>query len=1260
MNDALRSNHESFPTGEDRHNDASPSQAPTMPPGTNDLVTTTPPSDAASAAVEQARSDIPGYVILEELGRGGMGVVYKARQTRLDRVVALKMILAGGHAGETELARFRTEAEAIAQLSHLNIVQIYEVGDHAGLPFFSLEYCAGGSLDRKLAGVPLSATEAATLVRTLALAVHAAHQKGVVHRDLKPANVLLAEGGAPKVTDFGLAKRVDVAGPTASNAVMGTPSYMAPEQAAGKSKELGPAVDIYALGAILYECLTGRPPFRGTTPVDTILQVISDDPVPPSQLQRRLPHDLETICLKCLRKVPLQRYVTAGVLADELMRFLNGEPIQARPIGAWGRGLKWVRRRPAVSALVAALFLALASGLSGIVSLWLQANQERDAATSARTDAERDKVAAEKARGEADAQRIAAQTAQGEAERQGERARDQLVRLTVANGVRCWEDGDDFTALLWFAQALQLEQGKPHREYIHRVRLATLLNRCPTLVQDWTMVPGASSADFSPDGRQVLLTTRDRARLWDMASGVPVTSWLKPSFVSGWLARASFRPDAGRFLTRDWFFMQLWDTRSGTPVGPLINAENRGSFVDACFSPDGSLIITPNGWGGAQLWDANTGKPAGPRLAHTDPVHYAAFAPDGRLVATAAGRLDGSRGETRVWNVATGQPVGPALLHDSPVKKVAFSKDGKRLIAVGGNRLISELRVWDPHTAKALAPPLKQPGGGDEGSITPDGRYVATYSRADPKETNRDTLWVWDVQEGRVACPPIRTKSALRLVSFSPDNRYLLSAHEDNRARVWGLPTGAPVGPPLPLGAKINTAVFGPDGNRALIAGGLALGGEVRAWAIANSDAATDVPLAHPWPVQRVILSPDGERAVSMPKPATLWDVKTGGKLVAELSTGGLHGAREVVFSADGRRVVTQDRIQAQKSGVEQSQLSIWDAVTGKLVRSLLHNDFVFRIACGPDGERILSFSGRQANYPEQVNVWDLSTGKHFSRPLTGVENAYFGAFSPNGKRLIAVAEPGLRMWDAQSGSLAAPAIDFPGESQRRRNLGECSVGLSPDGQRAILDRADRTAQIWDLNSGEAVSPPLVGQVVVRGRAFSPDARRVLTVGEDGAARAWWVDGGTAATPPLVHGKQVIHASFNTDGGLILSGAKDGSIRVWDGDTGEPVSPVWQLGGPVDQLVLSPDNRRVLAAGSGRVRFWDLTPEHHTAQQLVGLTQFLARRRIDAAMGLLSEPVIDSSPAEDDEDELSTKQTGEVDLSFRALRLQFPDLFKAR
>jgi serine/threonine protein kinase/tetratricopeptide (TPR) repeat protein len=370
---------------------------------------------------------IPGYQILDLLGRGGMGVVYKARQTSLNRLVALKMIVGGVPDSAGEVSRFRREAEAVARLQHPNIVQVHEVGEVRGRPYFSMELIEGGTLAQRLAGTPQSAHASAELIETLARAVHHAHTNGVIHRDLKPANILLVSGGVvsggwsrskiqgadehgqppinahhrsltthhspltthhPKITDFGLAKMVDTDGSqTTTGTPLGTPSYMAPEQVIGKRDEIGPATDVYGLGAILYEMLTGRPPFRADTPMGTLEQVRTQEPMSPSRLALKIPRDLITICLKCLEKDPCRRYPTAETLADDLRRFLDGKPIYARPTPAWERTWKWAKRRPAVSTLAGTGIAAVIAIIAVILSANSRLQAQRDVAERRRAEA---------------------------------------------------------------------------------------------------------------------------------------------------------------------------------------------------------------------------------------------------------------------------------------------------------------------------------------------------------------------------------------------------------------------------------------------------------------------------------------------------------------------------------------------------------------------------------------------------------------------------------------------------------------------------------------------------------------------------------------------------------------------------------------------------------------------------------------------------------------------------------------------------------
>jgi serine/threonine-protein kinase len=493
---------------------------------------TVAPDQSSGAGILGKVRYIGDYELLEEIARGGMGVVYKARQVSLKRLVALKMILAGECAGPQELARFRTEGEAVASLQHPNIVQIYEVGAHEGHPYFSLEYCGGGSLAQKLNGTPLPAKEAAQIAETLARAMHVAHQAGIIHRDLKPANVLVSADGSLKITDFGLAKRVQgdpgalaTGGPTVSGAIMGTPSYMAPEQAGGKSKDLGPACDVYALGAILYELLTGRPPFKAAIPLDTILQVVNDEPVPPTRLQSKTPRDLETICLKCLAKDPGRRYGTALALAEDLERWQAGKPIQARPTGAFERTLKWVRRRPTQAALVAVSLAAI------VVVVFIVSVYSVRLADKA--------VAIKKGEEQLEARGRQVHELEQQVSRQIDRAERHLGELYTSEGVRHYEQGDWSAALLHYARVAQVDGNDPDRLQAHRLRYRSCLPRSIRLLEvtdigkEADRVPGKENGPLSerpwtqwgsggPWGSDVKATSRDgrfRASAYDRSDG---------------------------------------------------------------------------------------------------------------------------------------------------------------------------------------------------------------------------------------------------------------------------------------------------------------------------------------------------------------------------------------------------------------------------------------------------------------------------------------------------------------------------------------------------------------------------------------------------------------------------------------------------------------------------------------------------------------------------------------------------------------------
>jgi tetratricopeptide (TPR) repeat protein len=422
------------------------------------------PADGPTGPDNHGFPAIAGHEILEELGHGGMGVVYKAVQKGLNRIVALKVSRNAHHAGAEERTRFRAEAEAVARLHHANIVQIYEIGEHQGLPFFSLEFCPGGSLAETLerSDSTLSGAEAAGLIETLARALHVAHVGQVIHRDLKPANILFDGNGIPRITDFGLAKRLDVAHQTQNGAVLGTPCYMAPEQARGEVGRIGPATDVFALSAILYEVLTGRPPFKGDNAIDTLLQVRNDDPVPPRRLQPKVPLDLQTICLKGLQKDPARRYATAEEMADDLRRFLNREPIRARQISSLTRAIKWARRNPWIAGATAACLAAVTAGVGFLVVALLYTRTAADLAEAKTRNLERENTELIRQREIDDSIRDRWDRGK-EAEVAGDLARDHKEVVTAAEHYR--------KAATHYDQLLLLLRDRPGHELLPQVGL---------------------------------------------------------------------------------------------------------------------------------------------------------------------------------------------------------------------------------------------------------------------------------------------------------------------------------------------------------------------------------------------------------------------------------------------------------------------------------------------------------------------------------------------------------------------------------------------------------------------------------------------------------------------------------------------------------------------------------------------------------------------------------------------------------------------
>jgi WD40 repeat protein len=1011
-----------------------PAEPRTMAQDTADFEITLPPLSPLPPEISQS---IPGYELLIELGRGGMGVVYKARQLELDRMVALKMVLAGVHLSKRDLERFRSEAAAVAGLQHTNIVQVYEVGEHEGRPYFSLEFVEGGSLAHKLKGEPLPTREAVELIEILARAIHFAHERGIVHRDLKPANILLTKEGQPKISDFGLAKHVRGSGAhTQTGTVMGTPSYMAPEQALGHSRDVGPAADVYALGAILYEMLSGRPPFRSETPLDTMMQVASEEAVPLGRLQPRLPQDLVTICMKCLQKEPYKRYASAEDLADDLVRFRLGEPILARPIGAMERAYKWARRRPAMAGLIVLTLLAIIMSFVTVTLKW-----RHEAESRARLEAAQQETAAALARAETSlyCNRIAL------AEREwlaNNVARVRQLLRECKPDLRGWEwhylnrlaHGDLITLRGHDSPVFGLAFS-PDGEHLvsasvdQTVKVWDPLADRALFTQNGPVARDRGLAvAFSADSKQVLFAGAQQGIFtWDAFTGRPIQSSNRPG---GKVHCAAFSPDRRRLaaggtdgsvvvwelgtqkamafpghagavhcvafaLTGKWLAsagndgtVKVWDVGNGSLVKSI--PAHTAAVHSVAFSNEGFRVVSASADGTVKVWEAVNGKLIATFRGHHNQATCAVFSPNGKLVASA-----GKDHVIRIWNTGTAEELIALRGHTDRIHCLAFRRDGKLLASAGEDRVV---KIWDA-TTEQEARSFRARLASNCIVFAPDGKRLATAE---------SHVQLWD---------PVSTRSlgvmggeAVELIfslAYHPDGQSLATAGKTLKVRDAAtgrdLRTLARASP-----AHFRSVAYRPDGQR-LVSGGD--DGMVRIWdPVAAKELVT--LSGHHGSVLGVVFSADGKLIASASADHTIkiWDAASGAEV--RTLTGHYGRVNSVAFSPDGRWIASgaEGPTEAEGESSAEGELKVWDAATGELRHNLWgHSGIVNVVTFSPDGERLVSGSNDQT-----VKIWEPVFG-HEVLTLRGHTGSVHGlAFSPDGHFLASIAtDQMVRIWNA-------------------------------------------------------------------------------------------------------------------------------------------------------------------------------------------------------------------------------------------------------
>ena len=1165
-----------------------------------------------------APPQIPGYDLLGEMGRGGMGVVYRARHVALKRLAAIKVMLAGAYATTEELSRFRKEAEALARLQHPHIVQIYEVGESAGRPYLALEFVEGLPLDQYANGKPLPPRAAAELLRALAEAVSYAHGQGIIHRDLKPSNVMMARppsasghastitqpGGlhpqrhaptltaaapasestgdvsftmevapappalaqtdalpVPKLMDFGLAKQVDDAGTlTLSGMVVGTPQYMAPEQADGHG-QVGPAADIYALGAILYDLLTGRPPFQAATLVETLRLVVTVDPIPPTRFQPDLPRDLETICLKCLHKEPTRRYATAEDLTADLRRFLRDEPILARPVGTAERFGRWCRRHPGVAALTitTAMLLMLSTVGAILAALWIDQARRR---------------ADENAAAELEARHLAQQTAQESQQR--------LVRLHVATGNHRMDQQDYWAALLWYAEGFLADRGDARREPSHRLRLAAALERCPTL----------TGACFHH--RPVL----DVA--WDGTGRRLVT-----------------RADDGQAY--------LWEPMQSRLMATL---RHEGAVLHVACNYDGTLVMTGSVDGTARLWDAATGQPHLSPLAHPAPVRGAAFSPDGTRLVTAC-----SDGKIRCWNVRTGKVEALEIRLAKEAWWVGFSPDGKFVATADASGFA---QVWDaadgravtvalPHTpvdpvmaGNSPQVPLPYPSYGMPPAFSPDGRRLVT--------TTGTSLELWDVATGQKVWERTSLPRVLAC-AWSPDGARLAVSCKSTGVPLLDAKDGKQIAD-LPHPRETHNVCFSPDGVRLAT---VSTSGLIHFWN-GRTGKLMPLPLRHITQVLRLGFSPDGSTLLAAGQDGTarLWSFPAGPSTLQPYDYSCGHALRLGVLPARGatpaRAISPDGKYEARLEGTT-IQIAPRDG-KGPLGPKLEVGQPVRGWCFTLDSTKVVTVDDKA------VRHWDAATGKPVGQPVPTTQRAYNAQVTHDGSRVLVVTHDfRASVWDVRTGQrLLGP---FDGE----RLWAEAPLEYRRD-RRDVAKTDDLRLQRWAfsgdgkylaLGVGYLPSHALVLDVdrgtsfrttaqrgILASLEFEDEGRYLALASSDTMARVWDARTGQPVGPPLRHPTFARWAEVASDGRRAVTWAADNGVRVWDVETGDLLATVPGLPRPPIRTWFSRDGRHVIIVTNDRQAYQWPVPSFRTHTDCVAdFVRLLAAQEIDSSGDLV-------------------------------------------
>jgi WD40 repeat protein/tRNA A-37 threonylcarbamoyl transferase component Bud32 len=1104
-------------------------------------------SDLIAASGLEGRT-LGGYEILSTLAHGGMGVVFRARQKNPRREVALKVISAGELATRKMVERFHNEALAAARLEHPNIVPLYEVGEDRGWHYFSMQLIEGRTLAEQIRQARPAPEPAVELMVKIARAVAHAHQRGVLHRDLKPSNILLDEAGEPRLTDFGLAKISELdSGLTVTHAVLGTPAYMSPEQVAGKSRDITTSADVYSLGAILYELLTGHPPFEADSTPALLRKIAEEEPgrITNQELRvtdgggreaqrknrksspvTRVPADLEVICFKCLEKSPARRYATAADLADDLERWQRHEPILARPAGTYERTLKWARRHRAWAALGAIIML---SGLVlTTVSIFFNLRLDR---------------------------------ARDLAEQNASRHHAQLVREHLREAGRATAAGDALTGVFALTEALRLEsENEPAATAIRR-RLGLTLRSAPELLRLWDAAGSVYRMQFSADNRFLSVGLRDGGvRTWNLANGAvtgfhptdaehsfgvvfsprgdqAAESLLLPPFVrirlldrgetvnlpvsATCLGSVSYS-GSGRWLITGGDRLRLWDTTTFAEV-PLPDSM-KGPWQRTVSSPDDRLILALNPQAEGHLLDTTTWtwrKTAEPIVSPA--ATLPSFSEDGRWLFTLTGE------EVALTETATGKRRF-SLPHSGLTYSAAFSADG-HFLATAGFR--DQARVWSLPSAATgtnLLPfrlPIRHETGANQVLFSPDGRWLATAGFD-------YQLRLQQADRHQLAAPLLHHTALIEAMAFSADGRFLASADAKGLVRVWDLePRGVltlagVAAKPSPLFTRDGRQLVARDAEDRLCVWDTASGERFGAplYQPSAPSAGRSATSEAPRPSMSnaptdLAWDPSGQylAAAVGAEGARVWKFADRRLLAAWTNSGTV---QSVVFASVGVRLAI---------GNAEGKIRLEDLTTGQSDGEFQNPSLPAKRLAWSVAGPWLAVGGEQA-----FQVWDTVSGKPLAEPVPMPDTLRALEFAPDGRHLLAAAgnqaiAPGAaRIWELPSLRSALPPLEH--------GDGLAAAVFSPDGQWVATGGEDNVVRLWRAASATAVGQAMRFEAIVPALRFDPSSRWLAAGSYRGYLSLWSIPGGELAGSPLALANDVTAVGFSPDGSSMLAGSE--------------------------------------------------------------------------------------------------------------------------